>query len=69
MVKLQQCQHLMSTFEGVLRDGVGDADLLKALHPTPAVGGYPTDRAVREIEEKGTLRSGLVRGSRGLGRA
>ena len=52
VVKLQQCQHLMSTFEGVLRDGVGDADLLKALHPTPAVGGYPTDRAVREIEER-----------------
>ncbi len=52
VVKLRQCQHLMSTFEGVLRDGVGDAELLKALHPTPAVGGYPTDRALREIEEK-----------------
>ena len=52
VVKLQQCQHLMSTFEGVLRDGVGDAELLTALHPTPAVGGYPTDRAVREIEER-----------------
>ena len=52
VVKLHQCQHLMSTFEGTLRDGVGDADLLKALHPTPAVGGYPTDRAVCEIEER-----------------
>ena len=52
VVKLQQCQHLMSTFEGTLRDGVGDADLLKALHPTPAVGGYPTGRALREIAER-----------------
>ena len=52
VVKLHQCQHLMSTFEGTLRDGVGDAELLTALHPTPAVGGYPTDRAVREIEER-----------------
>ena len=52
VVKLQQCQHLMSTFEGTLRGGVGDAELLTALHPTPAVGGYPTDRAVREIEER-----------------
>ncbi len=52
VVKLRQCQHLMSTFEGVLRPGVGDAALLKALHPTPAVGGYPTDCAVREIEER-----------------
>ena len=49
VVKLRQCQHLMSTLEGALRDGGGDAELLQALHPTPAVGGYPTDRAVREI--------------------
>ena len=52
VVKLRQCQHLMSTFEGELRDGVGEAELLRALHPTPAVGGYPTDRAVREIEKR-----------------
>ena len=52
VVKLHQCQHLMSNFEGVLRDGVDDAELLKALHPTPAVGGYPTDRALREIEKR-----------------
>ena len=52
VVKLRQCQHLISNFEGTLRDGVGDAELLKALHPTPAVGGYPSDRAIREIEER-----------------
>ena len=52
VVKLRQCQHLMSNFEGTLRDGVGDAELLGALHPTPAVGGYPSDRAIREIEER-----------------
>ena len=52
VVKLRQCQHLMSNFEGTLRDGVGDAELLKALHPTPAVGGYPADRALREIEKR-----------------
>ena len=52
VVKLRQCQHLMSNFEGTLRNGIGDAELLKALHPTPAVGGYPTDLAVREIEER-----------------
>lgn len=51
VVKLAQCQHLMRAFRGVLRAGVGDADLVKALHPTPAVGGYPPDRAVRQIEE------------------
>ncbi|MDE0028129.1 MAG: isochorismate synthase [Deltaproteobacteria bacterium] len=52
VMKLRNWQHLMSRFEGVLRDGVGDADLLKALHPTPAVGGYPTGPALREIEKR-----------------
>ena len=51
VVKLWQCQHLVSQFEGVLHSGVSDADLVNALHPTPAVGGYRTDRAVRRIEE------------------
>ena len=51
VVKLRQCQHLMTAFRGVLRDGVGDADLVDALHPTPAVGGYPTDLAIRQIDE------------------
>ncbi len=52
VMKLRNWQHLMSRFEGVLRDGVGDAELLKALHPTPAVGGYPTGPALREIEKR-----------------
>lgn len=52
VMKLRNWQHLMSRFEGVLHDGVGDAELLRALHPTPAVGGYPTGRALREIERR-----------------
>ncbi len=52
VVKLRQCQHLMSSFEGTLRAGIGDAELLEALHPTPAVGGYPTGLAVQEIEKR-----------------
>ena len=51
VVKLRQCQHLARAFRGVLRAGVGDAELVKALHPTPAVGGYPSQRSVRHIEE------------------
>ena len=51
VVKLRQCQHLARAFRGMLREGVGDAELVTALHPTPAVGGYPTERAVRHIEE------------------
>ena len=62
VVKLRQCQHLMRAFRGVLRPGVGDVDLLKALHPTPAVGGYPSERALRHIEESESFDRGWFAG-------
>ena len=46
VIRLPNCQHLVRRFEGVLRDGVSDAGLLRALHPSSAVGGYPTDEAL-----------------------
>ncbi len=49
VMKLAQRMHLLSRFHGTLRDEVSDADLLRALHPTPAVGGYPTSDALRSI--------------------
>jgi len=47
--KLARLQHLVSAFRGTLRPDVSDLDILKALHPTPAVGGYPEDVALQEI--------------------
>ncbi len=49
LLKLTHAQHLISRFRAVLRDGVSDGDLLRALHPTPAVGGYPRAAAVADI--------------------
>lgn len=49
VMKLAQRMHLLSRFHGTLRAEVSDADLLRALHPTPAVGGYPTTDALRTI--------------------
>jgi len=40
--KLPHVQHLHTSFSGTLRAGVALADALRWLHPTPAVGGYPT---------------------------
>ena len=37
---------------------MGDADLISALHPTPAVGGYPSDIAVHEIQRLEPFRRG-----------
>lgn len=40
--KLAHVQHLHTSFSGILRPGIGLAQVLQRLHPTPAVGGYPT---------------------------
>jgi menaquinone-specific isochorismate synthase len=48
-LKLKRCQHLLTGFKGRLKHDVKDADLLKSLHPTPAVGGFPRDRALQDI--------------------
>lgn len=49
LLRLARKQHLRSNVEGKLKPGVDDGALLDRLHPTPAVGGYPTDNALPEI--------------------
>ncbi len=50
-MKLTQRRHMVSGVRGTLREGVSDAEVLDALHPTPAVGGYPRDEALEEIRD------------------
>jgi menaquinone-specific isochorismate synthase len=42
-------RHLRSKVRGTLQDGVTDAALLDAMHPTPAVGGHPRSEALEQI--------------------
>ena len=51
LLKLARGQHLYSGVKGKLKDGVGDAAILAALHPTPALGGRPTLAALERIAE------------------
>jgi menaquinone-specific isochorismate synthase len=51
LLKLARGQHLFTGFRGELRDGPSDADLLRLLHPTPAVGGCPTEAALLRIKQ------------------
>jgi menaquinone-specific isochorismate synthase len=48
-MRLRRGRHLHSGLWGILKDGVTDAALLNALHPTPAVGGYPRQDAMSSI--------------------
>lgn len=47
VLKQASVQHLYGRLAGVLRRGVGDAAVLEALHPTPAVCGRPRETAMR----------------------
>ncbi|MGA1825438.1 MAG: isochorismate synthase [bacterium] len=51
ILKLPNVQHLYNHFEGTLANGITDAEILSTLHPTPAVGGYPKEKALLEIEK------------------
>lgn len=50
-VKLPNLWHLATDLEGTLSDGSTSLDLIAALHPTAAVAGTPTDRALALIRE------------------
>ena len=51
VVKQTNVQHIFSSFRGKLKPGVGDWQILQALHPTPAVGGVPGKFARELIAE------------------
>ena len=48
-MKLTRRRHMVSGVRGTLKKGVSDAEVLDALHPTPAVGGHPGEEALEEI--------------------
>jgi menaquinone-specific isochorismate synthase len=52
VMRLCECQHLHSPIEAILQSGVTDAEILRVLHPTPAVGGSPVQSAVDWIGRK-----------------
>ncbi len=62
LLELRHCRHLATRFEGLLREGVTDADILATLHPTPAVGGTPTDRALAFIAREEPFDRGTYAG-------
>lgn len=52
VMKLASTLHMQSRARAILRPGVSGLDVLEALHPTPAVGGYPVQTALKAIGER-----------------
>jgi len=51
-MELERGRHLHSQIRGTLRPSTTSMDLLRALHPTPAVGGVPHDAALSAIRDQ-----------------
>lgn len=58
-------RHLRTPVEGRIRPGTGLFDLVAALHPTPAVGGWPQDAALAWLRRAGERRPGWYAGGVG----
>ncbi len=61
-----QLRHLRSRIEGQLRPDIGLFDLVRSLHPTPAVGGYPSAPAQAWLNAHGERRTAWYSGGFGI---
>ncbi len=51
ILTLANGHHLITKFQGQLKDGIHDEDILQLLHPTPALGGTPRVAAMDIIRQ------------------
>lgn len=65
VVRLRTVQHLATEVSGTLRDDTNLLALVEALHPTPAVGGWPRDLALELLDEQEHLDRGWYAGPAG----
>lgn len=58
LMKIRDIQHLFTPIEGQIEKGTDIFTLVEALHPTPALGGVPTDVSMEIIREQENLDRG-----------
>ncbi len=62
---LPQVQHLRTRLAGILQTEISDTQILKALHPTAAICGWPREHAFEFIKTHEPLERGLYTGTIG----
>jgi menaquinone-specific isochorismate synthase len=65
VISIGNGHHLITPFEGKLKEDVSDEDILEALHPTPAVAGTPKDQALNTIRRTENFSRGWYAGPLG----
>lgn len=58
LYKGRDVQHLFTPIVGQALNNVSLLDMVEKLHPTPALGGYPRNKALKEIREQELLDRG-----------
>jgi menaquinone-specific isochorismate synthase len=51
VLKTSHVQHLYNLLNATLKEAISDTMLIRALHPTPALGGYPREEALKFLQE------------------
>ncbi len=62
VLKLDRIQHRQLPIRATLRAGVGESELMQALHPTPAVCGFPRQEAQELISREEPFQRGWYSG-------
>jgi menaquinone-specific isochorismate synthase len=58
ILKASHVQHIYNRLNARLKNDVSDAELIRALHPTPALGGFPQDVALSFLKKVETFDRG-----------
>ena len=62
IMRLASERHLVSRLRAIIPQECTSLDILEALHPSPAVGGYPSDEAMDFIKEQESFDRGWYAG-------
>ncbi len=66
ILKASHVQHIHNRLNVVLRRGIFDEELIEALHPTPALGGFPREKAVPLLRQMESFDRGWYGGPIGI---
>lgn len=66
VLRSDNVQHLYKKFWGILKEQIGDPDIISILHPTPAIGGVPKEISFQEIRKIEKFDRGWYAGPIGL---
>lgn len=65
LFKSKNIQHLYTPVKGSAKEGFSFLTMVEKLHPTPALGGFPKDKAIEKIRELEPMHRGWYAGPLG----